>query len=293
MIKRFVPSVALFALLPVSAPLQAQAGGPGQSCPDGYEVTARQSAGQAFDPNDMARSVLRISLQAVRADVPQGCRGQMVTITPQFGASFALANGANTLDFTVINSGQVSQANAMRIVLSGQARNRLVDGETVDIDLFELTAGQFPVAGEYQGTILVQVGNGPQVPVVLTTNVRPAIRFAVENGSPIRDIDFGEVTAGVTIRSPVFYRSNAAVAVTIQSLNQGRMVHEGGLALGSIPYDVTYDGTPVDLATAARIDRPSTGLATRREDVVFRVAPQDALYAGRYRDVLTVSYTAF
>lgn len=269
---------------------QGQGGG---GCPEGYRITGRQASGQSYDPNQANRTVLQITLQAADSDIPQRCSSAPVTITPQSGAAFVFANGSDQLGFVQLNSSLVSQANVTRFVLAGNARSRLVRGEAVTIDLFELSAGQFPAAGEYRGTVLVQVGNALPQAVLFAITVRPAIRFLAEQGAMSRDLSFGEVSAGSVIRTNVFYQSNAAVNITIQSQNRGRLVHTVQGPPRAIPYRLTYDGVPVNLSAGAQINRPFRGLLALREEMVLEVAPGTDRFAGDYRDVLTLLYTAY
>lgn len=296
--------LALFfaSFIGVLAPAQAvlaqpaQGQGPGNgggACTAPYALTARQSSGQTYDPNESVRAIIRINLQPTASDIPQSCTSLPVSILPQSASTFTFTNGAASIGFTQINSGLVSQANATRFELSGNARSQLVRGAPVDVDLFEISAGQFLTAGEYQGTVLVQVGDSLPTPVLFTITVRPAIKFVIENGSLQKDLSFGEVTNGSTLQTTVFYQSNAAVAITVQSQNLGALVHEGGPAFGSIPYSLVYDGTPVNLAALAQINRAFSGLGIRREQMLLRVEPQSRKFAGTYRDVLTLNYTAF
>lgn len=209
-------SCIAFSASCVAASAQPAGGG---ACPGGYSVTARQSSGQSYDPVEATRAIIRINLQPLAADIAPGCTSVPVTIIPQSSSTFAFTNGGSTVGFTQINSNLVSQANVTRFELNGNARGQLVRGNSVDIDLFEISAGQFLAAGEYQGSVLVQVGNGLPTPVLFTIFVQPAIKFVIENGSQQKDLSFGEVTNGATIQTTVFYQSNAAVMITIQSQN--------------------------------------------------------------------------
>lgn len=280
------------ALVPAAALAQGQGGGAG-GCAGGYRITGRQSSGQSYDPNQANRTVLQITLQAAGSTIPPGCTGAPVTITPQSGTAFAFANGSYLLGFVQLNSNLVSQANVTRFELSGSARSRLVRGEAVTIDLFELSAGQFPAAGEYRGTVLVQVGNDLPQAVLFAITVRPAIRFLAEHGAMTRDLSFGEVSAGSVIRTAVYYQSNAAANITIQSQNRGRLVHTVQGPARAIPYSLTYDGMAVNLSSGEQINRPFRGLLARREEMVLEVAPGKDRFAGDYRDVLTLFYTAY
>lgn len=273
-----------------SAALAQNGGG---ACANGYRITGRQASGQSYDPNQANRTVLQITLQAAGEDIAPGCTSLPVTITPQSSTSFVFANGAYQLGFVQLNSNLVSQANVTRFELAGNARSRLVRGEAVTIDLFELSAGQFPAAGEYRGTVLVQVGTGLPQAVLFAITVRPAIKFLAEQGAMSRDLSFGEVTAGSVIRTTLFYQSNAAVSITIQSQNRGQLVHTVQGPPRTIPYRLTYDGTAVNLAAAAQISRPFRGLLAQREEMVLEVAPGSDRFAGVYRDVLTLLYTAY
>jgi len=289
---------ALLALLgalgDAAALAQGQGQGQGQGgCAGGYRITGRQSSGQSYDPNQANRTVLQITLQAAASAIPNGCTSVPVTITPQSGTAFVFANGSYQLGFVQLNSNLVSQANVTRFELAGNARSRLVRGEAVTIDLFELSAGQFPAAGEYRGTVLVQVGDSLPQAVLFVITVRPAIKFLAEQGATTQNLSFGEVTAGSVIRTAVYYQSNAAANITIQSQNRGRLVHTVQGAQRAIPYSLTYDGTAVNLASGAQINRPFRGLVALREEMVLEVAPGTDRFAGDYRDVLTLLYTAF
>ncbi|MCX9145951.1 hypothetical protein [Erythrobacter sp. WG] len=286
-------AAVLLVLATLAAGTAALAQNGGGACSEGYRITGRQASGQSYDPNQANRTVLQITLQAAGEDVPRGCTSAAVTITPQSGTAFVFANGSYQLGFVQLNSAQVSQANVTRFELAGNARSRLVRGEAVTIDLFELSAGQFPAAGEYRGTVLVQVGNGLPQAVLFTITVRPAIKFLAEQGAMSRDLSFGEVTAGSVIRTAVFYQSNAAVNITIQSQNRGQLVHTVQGARTAIAYRLTYDGAPVNLAAGAQINRPFRGLIAQREEMVLEVAPGTNRFAGDYRDVLTLLYTAY
>jgi hypothetical protein len=271
-----------------AAPLAAQG-----ACAGGYSVTARQASGQSYDPNQANRTILQLNLQTAGAGIAPSCTSLPVTITPQSGAAFAFANGPYSLGFIQLNSALVAQANVTRFELNGGARSRLVRGEAINIDLFEISAGQFPAAGEYRGTILVQIGNGLPQPVLFTIFVRPAIKFLTEQGAMTRDLSFGEVTRGSILRTAVFYQSNAAVNITIESQNRGKLVHDAGLAVPPIPYALFYDGMAVNLAAISQINRPFRGLAATRDEMVLEVAPSNARAAGNYRDVLRLFYTAY
>jgi len=280
------------ALLSGGAALAQGQGGDG-SCPGGYRITGRQASGQSYDPNQANRVVLQIALQAIDGAIRPGCRSAPITITPQSGAAFVFANGSDELGFVQLNSNLVSQANVTRFELSGNARTRLVGGEAVTIDLFELSAGQFPAAGEYRGTVLVQVGTGLPQAVLFTIVVRPAIRFLPELGALTRDLSFGEVSAGSTIRTAVYYQSNAAANITIQSQNRGQLVHTIQGPSRAIPYRLVYEGTTVNLYSGTQINRPFRGLFALRDEMVLEVAPGTDRFAGDYRDVLTLFYTAY
>jgi hypothetical protein len=298
MTRRWIkPFVRAAAALLIGAGLLAGGAALAQSgsgaCPDGYRITGRQASGQSYDPNQANRTILQITLLASDNDVPGGCTSAPVTITPQSGTAFVFAKGADQLGFVQLNSNQVSKANVTRFELAGNARSRLVRGEAVTIDLFELSAGQFPAAGEYRGTVLVQVGSGLPQAVLFTIAVRPAIKFLAEQGATTRDLSFGEVTAGSVIRSAVFYQSNAAVSITIQSQNRGQLVHTVHGPTRAIPYRLTYDGAAVNLGAGVQINRPFRGLIAQRDELVLEVAPGTDRLAGEYRDVLTLLYTAY
>jgi hypothetical protein len=106
-------------------------------------------------------------------------------------------------------------------------------------------------------------------------------------------LSFGEVSAGSTIRTAVYYQSNAAANITIQSQNRGQLAHTVQGPSRAISYRLTYDGTVVNLSSGTQINRPFRGLLAQREEMVLEVAPGTDRFAGDYRDVLTLLYTAY
>jgi hypothetical protein len=129
--------------------------------------------------------------------------------------------------------------------------------------------------------------------VLFAITVRPAIRFLAEHGAMVRDLSFGEVSAGSVISTAIYYQSNAAANITIQSQNRGRLVHTQQGPGRAIAYRLTYGGVPVDLSNGAQINRPFRGLVALRDEMVLEVAPGTDRFAGDYRDVLNLLYTAY
>lgn len=281
--------IALGLGLSVLTPSAAHA----SSCED-YAVDVRQTSGSTYDPASMAGIVVNVAITAVDANLANGCTSVPIRIEPQAGGIFSFSMTGDTLNYSVQNSNQVGARSASQVVLNGNARNTIVSGGLASIPLFGFQAGQFVRAGRYIAPINVTVGDGPPLSYELEIDVEPSIRFVAENGAREKTLSFGEVTNGSERSTAIFYRTNAAFQLRATSQNHGTLLHEGGPQFGTIAYQATYDGAPIDLKSGlAVLNRTYPGASVQSDVLWIGIQPQRDKYAGKYRDVLTLEFIPF
>lgn len=277
--------IGLSALIPTTAHASA--------CDD-FAIDVRQTSGSVYDPASMAGTVLNVAVTAADPDLKPGCTSVPIKIEPQAGGVFSFMLSGDTLNYSVQNSNQTGPRSANEIALNGNARNTIVGGGVANVPLFGFQAGQFVRAGRYTAPINVTVGNAPPFAYELAIDVEPSIRFVAENGAREKTLSFGDVTGGSERSSAIFYRTNAAFQLRATSQNRGTLLHEGGPQFGTISYQATYDGTPIDLASGmAVLSRAYPGASVQSDVLRIGIEPQNDKFAGKYRDVLTLEFIPF
>jgi hypothetical protein len=285
MIRTLVIALALLAL-PVPAFAQA--------C-DGYEIIASQASGFSYNAADPLAMRVDIELRAAETGLPRNCRQVPVVIEllggtardPDFYA------GGDALQADWERGAEVRRStNSWR--LRNAARRALVDGETLSIDFYRIAAGQFQPPGEYRQELEISVGDDVTT-LPLSIDLAPALRFEGDTTGGQQNLDLGDIADGSRASSDFFFRTNSAVAVTLVSDNDGALVHEQGEVFGRIPYSASLSGTPVDLTKPGgdAVDIPFAGTSVQSGRLEVEVAPTPHQYAGRYRDVITLSFIPY
>lgn len=275
-----LPCIAAAFLLP-AAPAQAA------RC-DSYAVRAGQSGTDSYDPAQVLPALVSVNLMATERTDP-GCTSAAVTIESVDGRPIELVSGNTRLTGRLVRSSKVGNLRPEAVSINGNGRNDIL-GAGLDLDFLEIDAGQFVPAGIYRADLTATVGDGVPVPFSIEVNVQPSMRF-VDTG--MRDLSLGEVSNGSSVSSNFAFRTNAMLSVVARSDNGGNLLHEQGSAYGSIPYRARLGGAVLDLVTPTPVTIPFGGTGVRMETLRVEVDPQRARYAGRYRDTLTLEFTAF
>lgn len=276
------PAIVASALLAVQ-PAPASAA----RC-DSYDVRASQTGSNSYDPALVLPTLVTVNIASIdRTD--RGCTSAAVTLTSVDGRPIELINGATRLTGRLVRSNRVGALRPESVSINGNGRNDILDGG-MELDFLEIDAGQFVPAGTYRADLIVTVGNGAPVPFGVELTVAPSIRF-VDTGT--RDLSLGEVSNGAAISSNFAYRTNAMVSVIARSDNGGTLLHERGSAYGRIPYRARLGGQLLDLVSPTPVTIAAAGTGVRMETLLVEVDPQTGRYAGRYRDTLTLEFTAF
>jgi hypothetical protein len=271
---------ALFAIL-----LQA---GAAWAC-DGYQVQARQVAGDTYDPAQLTGQLVRLSFEA--SQLSEKCAAMGAVIRPRHGAPrIELSRMGDTLTIRAVSNAFSERADSSEIQLAVHAQQSLARDGRIMLDLFQIDAGQFVPAGDYiAGLEWVAEGQAPQ-PLDVRVRVEPSVRFV---GDSVRRLSLGEVSHGGQAQARFFYATNANLRVTVQSQNRGHLHHESGSVYGAIPYDAYLSGKKLDLTSPSLVILPFQRQAMSNEDLRVQVMPQAARYAGTYRDVLTLDFVAY
>lgn len=260
----------------------------------GYELTVTQEAGQEYDPGNAVDARLSLRLSSTAGPLDAACQAVPVVITPGAAETLPLrlSNGSSQLGSSLAASSVVSRS-GRSLVLSDSARNDLVAGRSVVVPLGDVNAGQFRRSGMYQAQVDVTAGASTQ-PFTLASRVMPVMRFEAGSRDGVENMELGDLSRGSRSTATFFYRTNADMAVTATSENGGRLVHEDGARIGSIPYRAFLGGAELDAATGGSpVDLPFSRLSAQSQTLEVRVAPATNVYAGRYRDTLTLSFMPY
>ncbi|GAD59580.1 hypothetical protein IWC96_12490 [Brevundimonas sp. BAL450] len=273
--------------------LASAAVAPAPGC-SGYALTVSQETGHEYNPGAAVDERMSLRLSSAAGVLDAACVAVPVVIAPAPAESLPirLTNGSSQLG-TDVAASSVAVRSGRSLVLSESARNDLVAGRAVVVPLGDVRSGQFRRSGVYQAQIDVTAGDTTQ-PLTLASRVMPVMRFEASSRNGVENIDLGDLSRGSRTTATFFYRTNADMAVTATSDNGGMLVHEDGPALGSIPYRAFLAGSELDTATgAASVDLPFSRLSVQAQTLEVRVAPATNVYAGRYRDTLTLSFIPY
>ena len=150
---------------------------------------------------------------------------------------------------------------------------------------------------EYVNGVPQQLGDDQLMSIVVDIPARAQINLAggyspVFGGISGTGLDFGELVEGAERDAYIQVRATSSVMLTLTSQNGSKLLHkiEKG-AVPAVPYSLTVDQQPLDLATGPkRIDRsPDRGLGAANYRMVARILNVSKRIAGEYGDVITVT----
>ncbi|TPG43578.1 hypothetical protein EAH79_07505 [Sphingomonas koreensis] len=284
MIKRLLLMIATVALMPElahAAPCR------------GYDVSAAQSGAASYDPASVADMRIQLTLMTRSTALDASCSSANISVAPRDGSRIRLTNGGDRLDGDIVRASDVGIGSPALFRLTEAGRGRLVRNGRLTIDLLQISSGQFTGPGDYTVDLDVVVGDRPAVPVQLLVHVDPAIRFVGEAASGLKTLSLGDLERGANVSSAFLFKTNAAITVTARSEHGGNLQHELGASFGEIPYAGYYSGERLDLKNARPITVRLSRAGLQQGDLRVVVLPQHGRYAGAYRDVLTLDFTAF
>ena len=187
----------------------------------GYAADARQASADTYDPGAISQVVLNIVVQALEANLPNGCTSAPISLRARTGA-IMLRNGGSVLVAVPTRSNFTGRITPNEVDLNGNARGQIVRDGMIQLGFLDIAAGQFVPPGNYVTELDLTVGDAPPRPIQLIVRVMPSMRFESSGGGAL---SLGEVSDGGEARSSFFYRSNASLAVTARSDLGGRVQH--------------------------------------------------------------------
>lgn len=105
------------------------------------------------------------------------------------------------------------------------------------------------------------------------------------------NVKFGDMTPGATRDAVVQVRATRPVAITLSSRNLGVLKHTELKGTAGVPYSLTVDGVPVNLAgSSAPIQRtPELSLDGTSYPMTVTIGDTTGRAAGNYKDRITIS----
>lgn len=260
-----------------------------------YDVEVTQVAGGTYDPVGTLGTPLTLQLTAVGAPLAATCANVPVVLSGSVADPRPLVfnSGVSRLVADFSPSSDATRVLAT-LRLTPAARSRLVQGQPVTLQLGVFEAGQFVRSGNYDSILRLRVGETDrQAP--LQVAVQPAFLFQNTSVDGVEEINLtGNLDAGYQGSTVFFYRTNADMRVTASSENGGRLVHERGPAFGQIDYSAELDGETLALdAGPVNLDFQFARLALQSKRLSVIVPPTEPQYAGRYEDVITLSFAPY
>lgn len=105
-----------------------------------------------------------------------------------------------------------------------------------------------------------------------------------------QSFDFGSLVEGANRGFDVVILHNAGYAVSVSSLNGGKLKHESKQSY--VNYDFLIEGLPVGLSNSPRVIKSGNGLSTTngtRLPVIVKIGDVTKARAGTYSDIITIS----
>lgn len=274
-------------LLPVTA---------AHACP-AFEVTVSQAGSISYNPVNASDMPVLVQVSAIGGPLDDACVGVPISISGDTASSQPLTFTDAVGTRLVGNFAPGADASLVLsdLILSDEARSRLVQGLPVVVQIGTIPAGQFLRSGEYSASLRVSVGSNSSTHV-LNASIEPAFLLQLSSADGVEDIFLQgdpqvQPLSGSTV---LFYRTNADLRVSASSLNGGGLVHELGAAAGRIPYSISLDGTVLNLGSGqTSIDFNFSNPGLQAKTISVQVPPAGPLLAGRYKDVITFSFSPF
>jgi hypothetical protein len=261
----------------------------------GYTVTATQVSGTGYSPSDAIDTPLTIQLSASTGPLPSECENVEIRIEglPGDPRPLQFFGGGGVRLVADLLPGPDATLAFTSLVLTPDARARLVRGQPVTVQIGEFKAGQFLQAGSYSSTMRVIAGT-TEVSELLTTSVEPAMLLQLSSEDGVEDIILaGDPQTGTSGSTVFFYRTNTNLRVSVASQNNGALIHQRGASVGRIRYNAALDGIPLNFAGGpATVDFGFTQTNLQSRTIFVEVPAAGPLPAGRYEDVITFSFAA-
>lgn len=255
-----------------------------------YVSQVTQSSGRNYNPAEVTDRFVNLALSAP-ANLDARCALAQVVIASRSG-TIQLRNGARALQAQFVPSSAAGFITPIAVNLSTRGELDLVRSGSLALPFLRIEPGQFAPPGDYTADLELRVGDGAPVLFSVVVRVEPAMRFVGGSGGT-KTLSLGEVSEGAQGTDRFFYRTNSAMAVSIRSEHGGVLVHTLGKDFGAIPYAAYLSGQRLTLATPSVATLDLRNPLLQSEELRVVVEPRRNLYAGLYRDTLTLEFTPF
>ncbi len=230
-----------------------------------------------------------------------------------FGAR-VLLNGANKMSYQIYDS--ISRKNILKDLSASPSAAEVLSGsfgsscnwqlQTLSFIVF-LLPGQFPPAGQYMDTVVVQLYAGSpscraqriacmsfRISIAMNTAldvslVQPGAPFDAKSTS--LTLDAGVLASGTVRAADLIVRSNIRYTISVVSQNGSALRNPDPQDASAVPYDFTANGRAFALprGTAQSIVSGSaaTGLGGKRYPVSVTIGAVGWATEGTYSDILT------
>lgn len=254
----------------------------------------------AYDPFDGVAVSVTFQVQAVN-NGPDACTLALAIESQGAGSQRTFNMGAKKLRYRVETPGGSDYENDIE---EPRGSIQLGGGKTKTIDVVvKVPAGLIGPAGTYTDTLkfrLYRAGGGAlgsdrTANAAAIVEERAQVNIAGASGYShpfgVDRIDFQTLTEGEMKNAIVQVRATTAVAIVVQSQNQGRMKHEVLNADPGVPYSMRLDGTNVNLAAASDtvLRSPPVSLEGVSYPMLLKVGNVAGRPAGEYQDLLTIT----
>jgi hypothetical protein len=265
------------------------------ACP-AYGIAVTQVLGNSYNPVDDGVTPVMVQLTAIGAPLPAECEDVPVTIegAPGDPQPFLFTGAAGARLVADLTPGPEATRSMSSLILTAEARARLIQGQPVNVQVGQFQAGQFLRTGPYTTTIRVSAG-ASEVVEALNATVEPALLFQLSSADGVEEILLnGDPQAGTSGSTVFFYRTNTDLRVSASSMHGGALVHERGEATGRIPYNASLDGTALNFNSgSAEVDFGFAHTNLQARTIAVEVPAAGPLIAGRYEDVITFSFAPY
>lgn len=265
------------------------------ACPD-YQVGVTQVSGTSYNPVDASVTPVVLQITAVAGALPAECADLPVTIdgAPGDPQPLLFTGPAGLRLVADLTPGPEATRVMSSLVLTADARTRLVQGQAVNVQVGEFQAGQFLRAGDYVSTIRVSVGSS-EMAEALAATVEPTLLLQLSSEDGLEEILLnGDPQTGASGSTVFFYRTNTDLRVSATSLHGGFLVHQEGPTVGQVSYMATLDGNLLDFGSGpVDVDFGFQNSNLQSRTISVEVPAAGPLIAGRYEDVITLSFAPY
>lgn len=283
---RLAPTLLLFAsCFAVSTPAYA--------CSE-FNLIAQPADNDGYSPNSLSPVALQIELLLEGGAADASCASHRIDITSQTPTGVRdLSNAGATISGTIPpDQSTFASFTESKLRLSQPAVDELVSTGRLLLEYSWIDAGTFFPSGLYTNRLDVEI-NGQEVATLEPElTVYPAMRLLGDVSSGYGNIDFGTLESFEEVSTRFIFQTNTKLSVTAASQNGGKLIHEDGAGLYSIPYDTKINNTDISTNGAQSVPLGAGLGANSLGTISLKLGDIGTPVAGEYGDVLTLSFVA-